>query len=141
MSLNPFCSRFTCMFRVIVLLRRPASSELQPADRHLDVIPLNTLINLGIHFFLHSIKRCFSVGMMSSCWFVVPFLQQAHRCKQFSLGFIIPHSHTRMKKGVLIYTVKNEDGVFQSCGYKPEAEIKPQCKNTWLITGFSIKYT
>lgn len=34
MSPKPFCSRFTLMFRVIILLHHPASSQVQLTDSH-----------------------------------------------------------------------------------------------------------
>ncbi len=53
---KPSCSRFTSMFRVIILQHQPASSDLHS---HIEII----LINLGINFPLHIGKRSRSRGI------------------------------------------------------------------------------
>ncbi len=52
--------RFTSIFRVIMMMHHPTSSELQLADSHLEIILKDILINLGIHFPLHNGKQSMS---------------------------------------------------------------------------------
>lgn len=98
------CLRSHSVFQVIVLLSHPTPPELQLADSHPDIILFDIFVNsfspstMAICPGSESAKQCqimmlppyFTLVMMASCWFVVPFLHHAYPCEQHSLSFIKP---------------------------------------------------